>query len=241
MEVLKFSLSGKHAFFKMPEVNTYFYFTYGNIHKVALLGLFGAIVGYQGYAQMKKEDEYPEFYQKLQGIQLAVVPKEGSKGYIMKKIQSFNNSVGYASQEQGGNLIVKQQWLENPWWEIYLKIQDEESEKIKQRLLNHECVYIPYLGSNDHPANILDIELLEAEKAEENVIDQIDSLFPEHAAEPDYEDDEILPFKYAEFLPVGLKKETHMYQLKKFIFTNCPISSHTEPVYRVNGKNILFF
>ena len=41
MEILRFSLSGKTAFFKKPEVNTYFYFTYGNIHKVALLGIFG--------------------------------------------------------------------------------------------------------------------------------------------------------------------------------------------------------
>ena len=54
MEVLKFTLKGKTAFFKMPEVNTYYYFTYGNIHKVVLLGIFGAILGYGGYSQWKK-------------------------------------------------------------------------------------------------------------------------------------------------------------------------------------------
>lgn len=26
--------------------------------------------------------------------------------------------MGYASKEQGGNLIVKEQWLEKPKWEI---------------------------------------------------------------------------------------------------------------------------
>ena len=36
MKALKFTLSGKTAFFKRPEVNTYYYFTFGNIHKVAL-------------------------------------------------------------------------------------------------------------------------------------------------------------------------------------------------------------
>ena len=46
MEILRFNLSGKNAFFKKPEVNTFCYFTYGNIHKVALLGMFGAILGY---------------------------------------------------------------------------------------------------------------------------------------------------------------------------------------------------
>lgn len=49
MRALKFTLSGKNAFFKKPEVNAYFYFTYGQIHRVALLGILGAIVGYKGY------------------------------------------------------------------------------------------------------------------------------------------------------------------------------------------------
>ena len=53
MEILRFNLSGKNAFFKKREVNTFCYFTYGNIHKVALLGMFGAILGYGGYTQMK--------------------------------------------------------------------------------------------------------------------------------------------------------------------------------------------
>ena len=49
MKALKFILSGKTAFFKVPMVNSVCYFTYGNIHKPALLGMFGAILGYKGY------------------------------------------------------------------------------------------------------------------------------------------------------------------------------------------------
>lgn len=52
MKVLRFTLSGKQAFFKKPEVNKYYYFTYGHIHRVALLGLLGAVMGYSGYAQI---------------------------------------------------------------------------------------------------------------------------------------------------------------------------------------------
>ena len=128
MEILKFKLSGKSAFFKKPEVNTYCYFTYGNIHRVALLGILGAILGYKGYSQMqdilsnkkkkgKLEPSYPEFYEKLKDLKIAILPLN-PKGVITKKIQIFNNSVGYASKEQGGNLIVKEQWLENPKGEI---------------------------------------------------------------------------------------------------------------------------
>ena len=53
MKAVRFTLRGKSAFFKKPEVNTYYYFTYGQIHKVALLGMLGAIAGYNGYAQKK--------------------------------------------------------------------------------------------------------------------------------------------------------------------------------------------
>ena len=123
MEILKFALSGRTAFFKKPDVNTYYYFTYGSIHKIALLGILGAICGYSGYNRqslgLDKIQTYPEFYEKLKDISIGIVPKN-DKGYIPKKIQVFNNSVGYASKELGGNLIVKEQWLENPKWDIYI-------------------------------------------------------------------------------------------------------------------------
>ena len=48
MEAVRFTLSGRTAFFKKPEVNAYYYFTYSQIHKIALMGMFGAILGYDG-------------------------------------------------------------------------------------------------------------------------------------------------------------------------------------------------
>ena len=84
MKALHVTLSGKTAFFKKPEVNTFYYFTYGNIHKVALLGIFGAILGYGGYAQMKAEkrkskdleEGYPEFYERLQNLKVSLHPMQ---------------------------------------------------------------------------------------------------------------------------------------------------------------------
>lgn len=93
MEAVKFTLSGRNAFFKKPEVNAYYYFTYSHIHKVALLGIFGAILGYGGYAQKewKKEKkgqsievDYPEFYEKLRHIKVSVVPKMNVDIYLRK-------------------------------------------------------------------------------------------------------------------------------------------------------------
>ena len=102
----------------------YTYFTYNNIHKPALLGMLGAILGYGGYSQQKEEDTYPEYYQRLNEIKVSIVPVNNNYGVFSKKIQVFNNSVGYASFEDGGNLVVREQWLENPCWYIYILVME---------------------------------------------------------------------------------------------------------------------
>lgn len=264
MKIFKFTLSGKTAFFKKPDVNTYLYFTYGNIHKVALLGMFGAILGYNGYNQMKiaimskkddkkasKEVVFPEFYDKLQNVKIAIVPNN-KKGFIPKKVQTFNNSVGYASKEQGGNLIVKEQWLENPSWDIYVLIVDEESEKISEYILNHKAIYGPYLGKNDHYANITNAELLGENDIEEIInVSKVNSLcskkcFEFDIGENDFDDftynmeEEI--FKYEEQLPIGLDKNTNMYTSETLIYTNMKVKSqHNVTVYNVGKRNIVFY
>lgn len=239
MKVLKFTLSGKQAMFKRPEVNTYYYFTYGQIHKPALLGIFGAVLGYKGYNQMRKNNDYPEYYEKLHNMKISICPKT-PKGYFNKKIISFNNSVGYASREQGGNLIVKEQWLENPIWDIYLLIDNEEAQKICESLLNQKCEYIPYLGTNDHIADIYDVKKTEGTEAKKVL--RLDCLFPRNQALIDIEDwDTENPFKYEEFLPLSLDERTNSYQMEKFIYTNMPLKEWSGTAYCIEEKKIVFY
>ena len=189
MKAISFKLSGKTACFRKPDVNVYTYFTYNNIHKPALLGLLGAIVGFGGYTQLfeknrdlKKgsleyDDGYPEFYKKLQHLKVSITPL-APNGYFSKKIQTFNNSVGYASFEQGGNLIVREQWLENPQWQIMiLDDGSEEFTKISEYLLGGKSVFIPYLGKNDHIAKIDEVKYCKLSDAIEG--NKISSLFDE--------------------------------------------------------------
>lgn len=246
MDVIKFNLSGSTAFFKIPEVNAYFYFTYGCIHRIALLGIFGAICGYGGYNQQKgSEEEFPEFYSKLKDIKIAIVPKK-EKGYISKKVQVFNNSVGYASKEEGGNLIVKEQWLEDPEWDIYVQVIPE-TEELVRRLLNQEYMYIPYLGKNDHFADITNVEIIKNVKIDDDV-KNIDSLFLSSNVEIilssdsfNFDDDDDV-FKYEEMLPVELDTITNNYALSTFIFTNNQIRTiDSDSTYNCNGKSIYFF
>lgn len=239
MNVLKFTLSGRQAFFKKPEVNSYFYFTYGQIHKPALLGILGAIMGYSGYNSMCEKDRYPEYYEKLMNLKISVSPA-APKGYFRKKVIEFNNSVGYASKEQGGNLIVREQWLENPSWNIYLLLDGNEAEQITQMITAGNCIYIPYLGKNDHIADISDICVLEG--LSEKQPQKIDSLFPKELIRVDREDWDVEnPFKYEESLPLSLEEETNLYEMKSFVYTNMPVVELETDVYKIEDKNIVFY
>lgn len=260
MEVIKFTLGGKFAFFKKPDVNTYLYFTYGNIHKIALLGMFGAILGYKGYNQMdfikrykkdfkniveNEKSEYPEFYSKLKHLNIGIIPGEIS---MTKKVQVFNNSVGYASKEQGGNLIVKEQWLENPNWDIYVAIEDNEGKKLAKALLEKNFVYIPYLGKNDHFADIRDVVLFN-EVNETNNFNSANSLFIKEDFEmiednefDEFDNEDVSLFKYEEKLPIKLEEKTNKYEFESFIYTNANLKKLSEvKVYKINDKNIVFF
>jgi len=193
MNILKFNLSGKTAFFKKPDVNSNYYFTYGHIHKVALLGIFGAIMGYGGYNQQVRNSNltYPEFYEKLKNIKVSIMPEQTikkveqdnmipaknkiQKGYFNKKIQTFNNTVGYANAD--GNLIVREQWLEDPCWDIYLMLQGDLEEEIARHIIGSKAAFIPYLGKNDHMAIISHAEIIEMKNISLTQEYRIDSLY----------------------------------------------------------------
>lgn len=251
MEAIYFKLKGETAFFKKPDVNVDTYFTYNNIHKVALLGLLGAVVGLKGYNQQEifgektPDENYPEFYKKLQGLKIAIIPQD-KKGYFNKKIQTFNNSVGYATKEEGGNLIVREQWLENPAWKIFIlndcSIDSEIFEKIKKNILNKKCEYIPYLGKNDHFAEIAISKIIDV--AKNNKIDHINSLFPLKLVKLDDDNcfDEKLPFIFKEISPVRLNKELNFYEYEELAFTNLKIKQiqNIDNIYKY-GDLVLFF
>lgn len=249
MNVLKFKLSGKTAFFKKPDVNCEIYFTYTNIHKVALLGIFGAILGYGGYNSHKLKmsldknykQNYPDFYEKLKDLKIAIEPIN-NKGLNSKKIQVFNNSVGYASDEKGGNLIVKQQWLENVIWNIYVLLDNEEAVKLSEYILDNKVVFKPYLGSNDHFANISEAEIIKDVTRLEDV-DFIKSLVVKECVSFDFElFDGENPFMYKEYLPVSLNEQTNLYEFKNFVFTNMMVDEiDCDFIYNIKNKNIMFF
>ena len=238
MEVLKFNLSGNTAFFKKPDVNTFLYFTYGSIHKMAVLGIIGAIMGMNGYNQ-QKQSKFPEFYEKLKDLKISIVPKN-EKGYTSKKVQVFNNSVGYASKEQGGNLIIKEQWLEDPNWDIYVIIDDNEiSRELKRRLEESDFEFIPYLGKNDHFADISDLKCFNIEKIEK--IKEIESYFPKKILKNIKSSSKRKYWKVEEILPVGIEEVANQYIYETMLATNFEVEiKENESTYKIDEKTLYF-
>lgn len=153
-------------------------------------------------------------------------------------MQNFNNSVGYASKEQGGNLIIKEQWLENPEWTVYIQMDGEESEKLADYIIHQKCVYIPYLGKNDHPAVIKNPEIISLEEIDSEE-SRIHSLGIAKLLEFDWDED--FSYKYEEFLPIALRESTNHYQLEKFVLTDSVLLDAEVPVYTDGVRNLVFY
>ena len=257
LETIKFELSSRMAIIKKPDSNETYY-TYTFPHKIMIFGILGAIIGlnwYNYYSLKKclKEDveELPEFYSKLCNLKIAIVPYIDNKNF-KKKIQSFNNSVGYASQEQGNNLIVKEQCLENPKWDIYIMDNNsDEYNKIKEYLLNRKCEYIPYIGKNDHFANIKNVEVFNIESKSNS--EKIDSIFDKDIL-ADYIDDfdemfawdftgkKDKEYEYTEVNPTKLNEKIGYTNFRQFIFTNKSLKiKKNSDLFLVNGKIIYYF
>lgn len=247
MEILKFTLSGRTAFFKKPELNTYMYFTYKCIHKVALLGIFGSILGLDGYSGTRKKGAFPEFYQKLKDVKIGI-KCNAKNNCIPTKIQLFNNTVGYASGEAGGILNIREEWLEKPSWDVYVLLLSDISKELAELLLASRCVYVPYLGKNEHPADISGGKVFSDKKPAES-FKRIDSLMEKNKAEfysyDDYmeeqEEEDFTLYHYEEELPVRLDEARRMHECENFVATNLWVKKYEDAVYELDGDYVVFW
>jgi CRISPR-associated protein Cas5h len=241
MEAIKFNLSGMGATFKRPYINTV-QLTYTHIHKIALLGILGSVLGLGGYntneydvpSKNKKPRKYPEFYEKLNMLKISIIP-EGN-GYIRQSKKNFTDTTGFSNN--GDTLIVKEKFLIEPKWAIYIQkgtTDIEVYEKLKQYLLTRQSVFEPYLGRNHYPASITEVELVEL--VEESDPYNIDSLFM--ARDFKFVDFEFTyienEFIFSEFAPVRLTPFLNYYDTEvEFILTNKPVE------YIGEGTNVFF-
>ena len=243
METLKFKLSGNGASYLKPQINSV-NLTYSHIHKPALLGMLGAALGLKGHNQKLKEEEYPEYYEKLKGLKVSIVP---TRPYFPTTMNHITETNGFANRSgsQGLNLVIKEQRLDSPEWTILIqKGNAEEStfEKLKDFILNSKNKFSTYLGKNHFTATIEDMEIINLEKTLETsgtcnslIIDRDVEVIDSFSTDDDLF---VAPFS----LPVAYRKFANYYREDKMIITNNELEwDDSAEMYNIDGKNCLFF
>ena len=237
-KLISFDIKADFGFLKKPDTNEPVYITYNMLHKPALLGVLGAIIGLKGFkilletSRKKKRIYIPEYYEKLSDLQVGIQPLDSENGNYSKMIIRYNNSVGYASMEQGGNLLIDEQTLIKPSYRCFLllDLEDELQNKLYLNLKNKEAEYLPYLGKNDFSiwwGNFKDDYGIKQFEYKESF--KISSIIKKtaplakgiaHAMGRGAREQTKSQFMYFERLPVGYRLDLMQYNFEDFAFTN---------------------
>lgn len=238
MKIVSIDLQSDFGFFRKPETNGTINLSYNMIHKPALLGILGAIIGLEGY---KKKNETPEYYKVLGKLKLAIEPLLHEKGNYAKVPIRYTNTVGYANK--GANFLTEELTLIKPAYRIYLMLDlnDQDQENLFNHLREAHSEFIPYFGKNEFTAwwNKDSFREYSYESARlENDVDgiSIKSLFlksftlKENLGSPfvdmlSFANPAISPFTYFERLPVGFDEVLMQYDLHDFAYTTAPVKN----------------
>jgi CRISPR-associated protein Cas5h len=234
MKLVSFDLRADMGFLKKPDINEKIYLTYNMLHRPALLGILGAIAGLKGY---KRNGEMPDYYQKLKHLKIGIEPLDSDKGNYTKTTISYNNTIGFASSEDGGNLIVTEQVLLKPSFRCYILLDtsNEVEQTLYNRISNQEAEYLPYLGKNDFSAwwekDSVKEYYYKQEQPQSSFL--IKSIFNKEGSIVKEEKQELMDdfnlfsmeptntfFFYFEKLPIGFDEDLKQYQMADFAYTS---------------------
>jgi CRISPR-associated protein Cas5h len=235
-KLISIDIKAQFGFLKKPDVNENIYLTYNLLHKPSFLGILGAVIGLNGYnveGEMNPSEK-PEYFEMLKELKIGVCPINSIKGNYIKQVIRYTNTIGYASQETGGVLIVDEQTLIKPSYRtfIMLDLMNDLHKTLLHNLTNQQAEYIPYLGKNDHQLWWEEVQEWKWEifKPKENF--RIDSIFlkPSEKRTEREKRRAILgeinsnSFMYFERLPIGWHNELPHYELREFVYTNFKVS-----------------
>lgn len=241
MKLISFDIQSDFGFFRKPETNNTLNLSFNMIHKPAVLGLLGAIIGLEGY---KEKGKLPEYYQKLKDVKVGIAPLNHDKGNYAKTAIKYSNTVGYANK--GTNFLTEELTLIAPKYRIYLLLDEtnDEQSQLIDNIINNQSEFIPYFGKNEFTAwweNVQEYDKFSKADILESESITIDSLFlknqilrdntEETMAGMDLFDldlsnlDEKLPFMYFERLPIGFDLDLMQYQLAEMVFTTYKIKN----------------
>ena len=154
-KLVSIDLKADFGFLRKPDTNEGISISYNMLHKPGLLGVFGAILGMDGY---QKRGELPEYYQKLHKLKIGIAPidrdnsNETSTGNFAKTTIVYTNTVGYANKDKNSNpatFVAYESTLVRPSYRTFVILSD--SDPLYQYLKRGDAEYLPYLGKNEFP------------------------------------------------------------------------------------------
>lgn len=230
MKLISFDIQADFGFFRKPETNNTINLSYNIIHKPAVLGLLGAIIGLEGY---KEKGKLPVYFELLKDVKIGIEPLSHDKGNYAKTSIKYSNTVGYANK--GTNFLTEELTLVTPAYRIFLLLEESISEQNKLiiSIEKGQTEYIPYLGKNEFTAwwNVSSVK--EYKFREGTVTDQsvlIQSVFLKKSVlKNDTEtpvpnwlnlEHNASPFMYFERLPKGFDTKLMQYEMADFAYSN---------------------
>jgi len=149
MKLISFDLKADFAFFRKPDTNATVNLSYNIIHRPAVLGILGAIVGLEGY---KEKGKLPQYYEVLKDVKIGIEPLNHDNGNYIKTNIKYSNTVGYANK--GTNFLTEELTLLNPEYRIYLLLDEriDIQNRLSTFIKNGLAEFIPYLGKNEFSA-----------------------------------------------------------------------------------------
>lgn len=239
MKLISFDVQADFGFFRKPETNNTINLSYNIIHKPAILGFLGAVLGLAGY---REKGKLPAYYELLKDLKVGVEPLQHEKGNFGKTNIKYTNTVGYANK--GTNFLTEELTLINPTYRIYLLL--DESDALQAQLLESlekgQSVFIPYFGKNEFtawwkPSSFKDY-IFSKKEIDANQSVKISTIFQKdielkgqvEAPFPDFPlygdiDFEEMPFVYFERLPKQFDEELMQYELAEFAFSTYHIKN----------------
>lgn len=230
MKLISFDIQADFAFFRKPETNNTINLSYNVIHRPAVLGILGAILGLDGY---KEKGKLPAYYEALKDVKIGIEPLKHDKGNYSKTNIKYSNTVGYANK--GTNFLTEELTLVEPSYRIYLLLNPSigEQSQLFTSIRKGHTEYIPYLGKNEftawwRPDSVKEYTFEQREITEESVL--IQSVFIKKSLlKTDKEmpfpdllnfENEADPFMYFERLPKGFDLNLMQYELSDFAYSN---------------------
>lgn len=233
MKLVSFDIESHFGFFRKPDANNTLSVSYNIIHRPAVLGVLGAIIGLEGY---KEKGKFPEYHEKLNHIKIGITPLNHQQGNYLKTPIKYSNAVGYANK--GTTLLTEELTLIAPKYRVFLLLDSDNHEEalLLENLRLFRTEFIPYFGKNEFNAWWSNFKHYENTplKVSSPLIGKVLTLFIRRQIVKDQLQKSDLSFLdmmdeegfdeeffiYFERLPVDFDKELIQYKMEEMVYTN---------------------